>query len=197
MRLRAVLFLTMWAVPAALPSCGLADPGQAPDTQEVDANGVGTPASTPASTIDDGTRVTLERTVCFGNCPVYSLSISGDGTVAYVGKQFVNVEGAASRQVPISEVQALVDEMLQADYFNLSVPDTCDEGVYSDAPSVKTSLTFGGRSHSLEDYLGNPCAPDGLRALYDAIDALADSAAWVACETPDGYCCGPGDELCI
>ena len=31
--------------------------------------------------------VTLERTVCFGTCPAYSVRIAGDGLVEYIGKQ--------------------------------------------------------------------------------------------------------------
>jgi Domain of unknown function (DUF6438) len=83
MRHRAARLITRLAVPAALVSCGLADPGQTPGTDEVDAKELGTAGATPASTIDSDTRVILERTECYGSCPVYSLSIAGDGTVAY------------------------------------------------------------------------------------------------------------------
>jgi hypothetical protein len=182
---------TKLAVAAALLSCGLADPGQLAAADEVDANELGTDEAVPASTIDSDTRVVLERTECFGSCPVYSLNISGDGTVAYFGRKYVNVKGPASKQLPISDVQALVDQMLQADYFNLSVPEGCPAGVSTDAPAAKTSLTLKGRTHTVYHYQGNACAPAGLRPLEDAIDILADSAAWLECDTPSGACCDP------
>lgn len=185
----AARLFTKLAAPAALLSCGLADPGQVPAADEVDANELGIDEA--ASTIDSDTRVMLERTECYGSCPVYSLSIAGDGTVAYVGKKYVNVKGPASKQLPISDVQALVDQMLQADYFNLSVPEDCPAGVYTDAPGATTSLTLKGRTHTVYHYYGNACAPAGLRPLEDAIDTRADSTAWLECDTPSGACCDP------
>jgi hypothetical protein len=77
--------------------------------------------------IDSGTLVTLARGACYGSCPVYSLTIAGDGSVTYNGEAFVRVMGPASGNVPVEGVQALVDQMLRANYFNLSVPMTCPE----------------------------------------------------------------------
>jgi hypothetical protein len=191
MKHRVFQLFAKLAAPAALVGCGLADPGQAPATDEVDANELGTPAAIAASTIDSDTRVMLERTECYGSCPVYSLSIAGDGTIAYFGKKYVNVKGPASKQVSISDVQALVDQMLQAEYFNLSVPEDCPEGLSTDAPGATTSLTLHGRTHTVDHYYGNACAPGGLRPLEDAIDTLAGSATWLECATPSGACCDP------
>src|SRR5262245_50253000 len=76
------------AVPAAFLSCGLADPGQPPATDDAAPTEPG-PEAAPASAIDNETRVTLERTQCYGPCPVYTLSVAGDGTVAYFGTRYV------------------------------------------------------------------------------------------------------------
>jgi hypothetical protein len=186
------LFATL-TVPTAVLSCGLADPGHAPSVDEWEADNPGAPEAVPASTIDTDTRVMLERTECYGTCPVYSLSIAGDGTVAYFGKKYVSVKGPASKQVSISAVQALVDQMLQVDYFNLSVPADCPAGLYTDAPGATTALTLNGQTHTVYHYHGNACAPADLSPLEDAIDALADSAAWLECDTPSGACCDPAD----
>ena len=188
---RGVRLLTKLAVPAALLSCGLADPGQALDVEKVDANELGTVEPIPGSTIGSDTQVVLERTECYGSCPVYSLSIAGDGTIAYFGKKYVNVKGPASRQVSISAVQDLVDQMLRADYFNLSVPSDCPAGSSTDAPGAITSLTLSGQTHTVYHSYGDACAPAGLRPLEDAIDVLADSATWLECDTPSGACCDP------
>lgn len=37
--------------------------------------------------------ITLERTVCFGVCPDYVVTVHGDGTVEYEGRNFVAVKG--------------------------------------------------------------------------------------------------------
>jgi len=44
--------------------------------------------------------ITLERTSCFGTCPVYKVSVRRDGSVAYDGKQFVRVTGHRTHKIP-------------------------------------------------------------------------------------------------
>jgi hypothetical protein len=171
----AGLFATL-AVAVVSSSCGLADGGD----RNIDGS------------VDSDTRITLERGGCYGSCPIYSLSIAGDGTVSYFGEMYVNVKGPASKQVPVSDVQALVDQMLDAEYFELSVPDDCPAGVSTDAASATTSLTLDGETHTVDHYYGNRCAPAGLRALEDAIDTLADSGTWIRCDTSTSTCCEPG-----
>jgi len=176
--------LALWTV---LYGCGTAASADGP------SSGVDGPAAVaPMSVaIDADTRITLARSACFGSCPVYSLTIAGDGTVAYVGEAFVKVMGPASGQMSLSDVQALADQMLHADYFNLSVPVTCPAGIATDASGATTSLTLGERTHTVQDYHGNACAPAVLGELENAIDALADSQQWVPCDTNGGACCDP------
>jgi hypothetical protein len=150
--------------------------------------GSGGSAGGTQQTVDATTLITLARSQCYGTCPVYSLTISGDGTVTYQGTQFVKVVGAASTQIQVSTVQALVDEMVQADYFTLSVPTTCAQGIITDAPTATTSLTLAGRSHTVENYHGNYCSPTALATIEDRIDEVAGSSQWVNCGTSSGLC---------
>jgi hypothetical protein len=145
------------------------------------------PSRGPAPLIDVNTSITLERTECFGVCPAYSLSIQGDGSVSYLGTSFVKVVGEASSQVPVSDVQALVDEMWAAGYLEMNEPTACD-GTYTDAPSVITSLTLGAQTHRVSHYHGNPCSPAALTEIEDRIDEVAGSERWLRCDTPSGYC---------
>jgi hypothetical protein len=147
------------------------------------SQGVATPPP-----VDANTAITLDRSACFGNCPSYTLSIGGDGTVAYVGRQYVNVAGTASSQIPVSSVQELADEMYRANYFGLTVPETCPQGIASDFPTVVTSLTIEGNTHMVVHDHGNQCAPAALTTLEDRIDAVAGSAQWVACNSQGGSC---------
>src|SRR5262249_25465124 len=87
------------------------------------------------------------------------------------------------------DVQALVDQMLRADFFNLSMPASCPGGVVSEASAATMSLVLEGRTQVVQDYHGNTCAPAILVQLENAIDATAGSDQWVPCEQ-DG-CCNP------
>ncbi len=58
----------------------------------------------PPDTVPGATAIaTLERTGCYGECPVYRLTVNSDGSVVYVGTRWVKVLG---RQVyRLSEAQ--------------------------------------------------------------------------------------------
>jgi hypothetical protein len=139
----------------------------------------------------DTDQITLERSECFGSCPAYSITISADGTVSYQGDSFVRVHGAASHSIGTIGVQALAQRLDAAGYWSLTVPTQaeCPEGWATDLPTVTTSWTRDGTTHTLQDYHGNPCAPEILPSLEDMIDRYANTAEWVSCS--DGTCLAP------
>jgi Domain of unknown function (DUF6438) len=65
---------------------------------------VPTPALAQAVTDPQDVLVKLERTSCFGECPVYSVTIDGRGNVTYDGEQFVRVKGRATGRISVSRV---------------------------------------------------------------------------------------------
>src|SRR5690348_14497714 len=63
--------------------------------------------------------ISLERTSCFGSCPVYKVTISSDGSVVYEGKKYVRVEGMQRGKVEPEAVKQLMQEFVDSDYFKL------------------------------------------------------------------------------
>jgi hypothetical protein len=124
--------------------------------------------------------LSLARSQCYGTCPVYTVRIDATGLVTYQGEDFVRVLGPASRMLSAGEVNALADELEANDYFNLTVPEDCTN-VFTDAPTVTTSLSRRGLSREVVDYKGNKCAPPILDTLEQRIDEVAGTAEWVAC----------------
>lgn len=133
-----------------------------------------TTAETPA--------ITLERTACFGSCPVYGLSVSVTGKVSYEGKAHVRRLGAASSQIPRQRVDALLTELEKAGYFSFasrytSAEPTC--GRYStDSPSVITTAMLRGRIQRIEHDYGCGGAPGALVVLERRIDEVLGSGQW-------------------
>ncbi len=123
-----------------------------------------------------GAVITLEREVCFGRCPSYTLKIEGNGKVSYEGRQFVAVTGAQSGQVSPDSVKVLVDEFFKMDYFAL--PDSFDSQI-TDVPHYITSISIDGKYKRVFDRDGAPAA---LHALEDRIDQVAGSGKWVVAE---------------
>ena len=117
--------------------------------------------------------ITLERTLCYGLCPNYKLTIFGDGKVVYEGKNFVKVTGIQTAQISQNKVKELVDEFNQIGYFSLR--DEYTEKV-TDLPTTITSIIIDGKTKKIVNYYG---APKKLNELENKIDEITNSINWV------------------
>ncbi|HLF02536.1 MAG TPA: DUF6438 domain-containing protein [Anaerolineales bacterium] len=124
--------------------------------------------------------ITLERTACFGTCPIYTLTVYGDGRVEYEGEMFVAVEGQQSATISAEQVQALVTALEQADYLSLSDDYSAPA---TDLPSTITSVTLGGKTKTINHYgyceADFDVAPKELCDFEQKIDEVTNSAQWV------------------
>jgi hypothetical protein len=64
-------------------------------------------------------RISLSRGPCFGQCPVYTVEVDGDGTVRYKGTYAVGVLGERQDRISPADVMLLFGEFRKADYFTL------------------------------------------------------------------------------
>ena len=55
--------------------------------------------------------VGLERTACFGTCPVYSLVVLNNGKVIFNGERFTAVQGKKEFEIPPESVNAIEAEL--------------------------------------------------------------------------------------
>ena len=130
----------------------------------------------------EGVVITMERTACYGTCPVYTLMVKGDGTVIYDGKDFVKVKGKQITNISKDKIKQLVEEFYEIDYFSFEdsytykVNDDGSRTVVQDLPTTKTSITIEGKTKSVDNYYG---APEKLKALEDKIDEMCNSKKWV------------------
>src|ERR1700742_3139757 len=74
-------------------------------------------ASTP--TENGPVVMTLTRGACFGSCPVYTVSITGDGQVTYVGRSFVNITGEQHATISPDAVRDLLRRFDDVGFANL------------------------------------------------------------------------------
>lgn len=146
---------------------------------EVNVNGV--TASFDPPTAHANLLITLERTACFGTCPIYALTIYEDGRVEYVGQDFVTAKGEQTGSITPEKLQELVAAFQNADYFNLQDEYTAP---ITDLPTTITSFTFDGTTKTIRNYGG--CldnmlvpAPQALCELENKIDEVTKSAQWV------------------
>jgi Domain of unknown function (DUF6438) len=127
----------------------------------------------PPQAVPEDFVIKLERTACYGQCPVYSASIDARGNVTYDGTSFVRVAGRQTGRIPISNVAALVATVERIRFFEL---DDRYRQLITDLPTTFVTVTRDGHSKRIEDYFG---APKSLKDLERQIDDLAGTARWI------------------
>jgi Domain of unknown function (DUF6438) len=135
---------------------------------------VETPAETPQM---NDVEITLTRGVCYGFCPDYTVTVSGDGQVRYEGRRFVDAVGARTATVPREDVERLVRRFDEIGFDNLR--DAYRSQV-TDLPTYSVAITRNGRTKTVVDYGGTGAGmPATVRTLQDEIDRVAQTAQWV------------------
>ena len=122
-------------------------------------------------------KISLQRSACFGRCPVYDVEIDGDGTVYYDGKNYVAVTGPHEAHISTEAVHALYDAFVMADFFR-----TFDfyRAPVTDLATYALTIAFDGKQKQVQDYGGRMVnMPPEIAALEDQIDRAAGTAQWV------------------
>lgn len=125
--------------------------------------------------------ITLERTACFGSCPIYTISIFENGDVIYNGEKFVDVTGEQKSQIDPATVALMVKAFEDAGYFDWK--EAYDTMTVTDLPSAITSVTRNGETHKIVRYAGDNSAPLALPFLEQWIDMMTNSQLWTGAQS--------------
>ena len=127
------------------------------------------------------TKIVLERTACYGTCPIYTVTIDANGNTEFVGQDFVAVKGRQEKTIPVDNVASILAEVEKAKFFELN--GRYDYQDWTDSPSAFIAITADGRTKRIEHYYGCKSANEQeLKALTDLakkIDEAAGTAEWV------------------
>jgi hypothetical protein len=118
---------------------------------------------------DQITEVTLERTSCFGACPMYKVTLRRDGTISYNGRRFVELEGVYEGKV--YGFDRLAQLIIASGYFNLKDGYALNA---TDLPSANTSVVRNGKRKTVTNY--GDAGPVELWGIEMAIDGMLKSA---------------------
>jgi hypothetical protein len=122
-------------------------------------------------------RITLERSGCYGSCPSYRVSLSGDGQVSYTGHYYVDVDGEHHYQIPAAAVAQLLESLRQKDLWSAK-PEY--RAPITDNPTYTLTLEMGPQRHAIIDYAGEMVGmPVGVSEFEREIDALAGTQSWI------------------
>jgi len=117
--------------------------------------------------------ITLERTRCFGWCPVYKITIFSDGTVRYFGEYCVEKEGNYTWQIDENEIDELNKAISSYGYFDIKAREETEIEMITCMPTCITSVLLeDGKYREIENYYGSKKYPKKLQRFEKRIDEI-------------------------
>jgi hypothetical protein len=125
------------------------------------------------------TEIGLTRDMCYGPCPVYSVSLHRDGRADFVGEHFVDLVGQHQARVERTDFDTLALAVAHLQFGNLRRHYEVD---YTDAQTTTTWVRRHGRRKTVQDYGG--AGPHRLRQVEGLIDDAAADLKWAPADLP-------------
>src|SRR5678815_4416854 len=128
-----------------------------------------------ASTNHGITEIGIERSGCFGTCPIYTFIVKSDGTLRYKGTKHVEREGEFAGTIPVWYFHHLAQFVRDSGYTELE--DGYRQGVTdTDHPTTYTMVVMNGKRKTVSNYAN--AGPTKLWAIEQLIDDLMAKATW-------------------
>lgn len=117
--------------------------------------------------------ITLQKTACFGTCPVYTLDIYSNQEVNLMAEQFVGVgQGVFQLRLTQSEYDQIIEQFKRSEFFGF---ENRYRAQVSDLPTIFLTFSDGSRSKTIELYGAGPAA---LHQLVDSLQNMVDRGDW-------------------
>ncbi len=139
----------------------------------------------------------MERSGCYGPCPIYDLIIQPDGKVTFDGKFYTEVKGKTEGKITQEQLKQLIDEIEKANFFSLDnaynyKSKNCPE-LATDLPSVNLEIKLNGKEKTINHYYGcfeketsnqnkdwaEKVFPQQLFKLENKIDEIVETKRWI------------------
>lgn len=116
--------------------------------------------------------ITMEKTVCFGTCPVYKIQIAPNGMADYFGEMHVPKIGHYRKQLSSETIDELIRDFQEADFWSLR-----DEYVaeVTDLPTTYLSFQYKGKYKKVKDLVD---APQHLTDLEAKVASIGEGSGW-------------------
>ena len=132
--------------------------------------------------------VEFQRGACYGECPVYTLTVYNEGLAKFNGKKFTDKTGIHTKQLSKAQVSELRSALEKAKLFQY--PDSYSNGIVD---AQLTTLTYYSENDGpVKRITGKDDRPEALKALDTRLVELVNSAGWESLKDtqyglPDGY----------
>lgn len=116
----------------------------------------------------NGPNVELYKGACFGECPVFRLSVYPDGTALYEGQRFTDRMGFYTRQLSEMELTALTQNLSNMHW------DEYENYYESQLPDLAMTMV----EHGNESFKFREEAPLELKVLSKLLNQMANQGEW-------------------
>lgn len=125
--------------------------------------------------IDDNLLVRIQRTACFGKCPVFTAEIYKDGKAVYSGVANTKRKGKFETTVDAVFIQKIQNKAADTNFWKLkdTYPDA--GSLITDIPTTITYIRQGNKGKLITN---NYDAPKSLIALEKWLESEMDNLAW-------------------
>ena len=129
--------------------------------------------------------IKLQRTMCFGTCPVYSVMVDNEGNVNYSGEMFVYKSGEHHWQIPMKKVEQLND-LIEDFGFKSFIYEPGYEFI-TDCHSCITTVKYSnGETKEIDHYYGHVLIDDSLTEFEKKIERIIGTKKYA---NPKLYIC--------
>ena len=137
-----------------------------------------------APSIDSDVLVKLERTACYGECPIYTVAVKKNGEVQYEGHDYVSVSGTRTAILSKESVTLIESELIRSKFIKMkSKHHSGSWGCFMSATDSSYIIIEGSiknKRKAVSTYTG--CDSDQVNAvikLANYIDKIAETSKWV------------------
>lgn len=123
---------------------------------------------------NDSLFASINKGMCFGQCPAYSMKIYNNGLVNYNGKSFVDKEGSYSMRIEKEQMLLFVEKAKEIKYMEMD--NLYDNKNITDLPSISSSIVINKTRKSINRRFGYPREILEFEQLFDD---LLSSDKWI------------------
>lgn len=116
--------------------------------------------------------------MCYGNCPVYSVTVDKEGNVIFNGEMFVYKSGQHHWKISKKKVEQLNDLIDSFDFKSFKYEP--GSGFITDQPSCITTVKYpDGEIKEIDHYYGHIMIDDSLTAFEKKIERIIGTKKYV------------------
>ena len=122
---------------------------------------------------DEAPFMTFERTLCFGECPAYRITVFSDGRAQYEGRKFTERIGNYTARMDKAQMNEILEEAERVGFFGMK--DEYDNRAVTDVPSCMIMIRGNEGGKYIHDRFD---APDVLRNFEKYVDNILLNLDW-------------------